>query len=78
MSQSPLIGAFVPGDELGCKTTFDDKESQSPLIGAFVPGMMNFPLMVSMFLSQSPLIGAFVPGYHPVTKECELSCLNPL
>ena len=37
MSQSPLIGAFVPGTHF-----FDMKEterkSQSPLIGAFVPG----------------------------------------
>ena len=36
-SQSPLIGAFVPGHAADIMTEIA-QVSQSPLIGAFVPG----------------------------------------
>ena len=39
-SQSPLIGAFVPGT-FNHEVNVIDIASQSPLIGAFVPGREN-------------------------------------
>ena len=42
-SQSPLIGAFVPGDTRDAFWTVKSV-SQSPLIGAFVPGISFFRL----------------------------------
>ena len=60
-SQSPLIGAFVPGVIvlIGCT---GHGMSQSPLIGAFVPGKDVRKHIQPIVESQSPLIGAFVPG----------------
>ena len=39
-SQSPLIGAFVPGNLRLGRVVYTNM-SQSPLIGAFVPGNME-------------------------------------
>ena len=39
-SQSPLIGAFVPG-KVAKKNPVMVNKSQSPLIGAFVPGVYH-------------------------------------
>ena len=44
-SQSPLIGAFVPGLIIGEDHERDEYESQSPLIGAFVPGIAELAMI---------------------------------
>ena len=63
MSQSPLIGAFVPGKTYLVKVNLPSG-SQSPLIGAFVPGhYCDTVIYKQNITSQSPLIGAFVPGF---------------
>ena len=61
MSQSPLVGAFVPAGEKGLSVEAITK-SQSPLVGAFVPAMHAHCRFRLSGWSQSPLVGAFVPA----------------
>ena len=46
-SQSPLIGAFVPGTKESIMKT-QHQVSQSPLIGAFVPGQAENVKMLAV------------------------------
>ena len=66
-SQSPLIGAFVPGNSIALILAACSL-SQSPLIGAFVPGNNTAIDNNTAIESQSPLIGAFVPGRPAVCQ----------
>ena len=61
MSQSPLVGAFVPA-LYEIIPHWPTKKSQSPLVGAFVPAMIGLAIGLMAFKSQSPLVGAFVPA----------------
>ena len=62
MSQSPLVGAFVPAF---VKQVSDGRAdmSQSPLVGAFVPALYGYYADETSSWSQSPLVGAFVPAH---------------
>ena len=76
-SQSPLIGALVPG-KYGVKGTLRVHKSQSPLIGALVPGDRKGEYITLRKKSQSPLIGALVPGDPSLIPQEGPDRLNPL
>ena len=50
VSQSPLVGAFVPAFRTGtlCKLT---TQSQSPLVGAFVPALTLKSVVISEYFA---------------------------
>ena len=62
MSQSPLVGAFVPAQKVK-RDIMLQKLSQSPLVGAFVPAQISLLPTKRQQRSQSPLVGAFVPAF---------------
>ena len=67
-SQSPLIGAFVPGRyrAMRCQHSYG---VSIPSDRGIRSGTVFFCNALKWDKSQSPLIGAFVPGVMPLLKE---------